>query len=140
MLYSTGADEDVAMAMQRVSDDERAIYNEHSSRISQLLTAQTNDIQQANVALMGLYGQDIQYALANPPPPPAPSTQKAVEKEGSGPAPAKAPVHLSYKEFVDKHGGKSTGRLARLWDKRFNDGQRFGQEASPNNPHNTRRV
>lgn len=41
--------------------------------------------------------------------------------------PPSAPVtNPTYKQFVQTHGGVSTGRLAQLWDARFNGGKRFG--------------
>lgn len=36
----------------------------------------------------------------------------------------------TYAQFVGTHGGKSTSKLAKLWDTRFNGGQRFGAAPS----------
>lgn len=47
-------------------------------------------------------------------------------------APKVKPVKkVTYPQFVKSHGGQSTGKLARAWDKRFNQGRRFGYKPPP---------
>jgi hypothetical protein len=87
MLYSRAAEEAIGAAWHRLSQQERGMFNQYSGQVSSLLSAMASDFTSVHNELIGLYGQDIEYALRNPVLPPEPGP-------GESPAPGAPPVHL----------------------------------------------
>ena len=126
MLESSFANQNIASAIQRVSLEAQAIANQYATSIN--ATASNFSREAANVVSRwaDLYGADSTWLAQNPPPTP-PQQFHPADPEGWTPAQrAAAPPeqHMTYADFL--RGRKSTAKLARQWDVRWNRSRRFG--------------
>lgn len=72
MLYSRTAEQAVGTAWHRLSEQERAMLNQYSAQASETLGRMASDFTGVTNELIGLYGEDIRYALERPIIPPDP--------------------------------------------------------------------
>jgi hypothetical protein len=77
MAYSGFGDQLVGAALQRTTEEARAIVGQYAQQINQIATTTNQNVQSAITTLGGLYGSDttwnLQQEAAKPPPtPPAP--------------------------------------------------------------------
>lgn len=71
-LYSSFTDQNIGQAVQRLSAEAQQIATQYASAIQQAQTDYAGQVREITGQWAGLYGQDAQYLLENPPPPPDP--------------------------------------------------------------------
>lgn len=80
MLYSSGTNQNIGTAVQRLSLEAQQIANQYSSSLLEQHNNYAGQVAQITGQFLQLYGQDSQWLLENPPPtpePPPPSPQAA---------------------------------------------------------------
>lgn len=74
MLYSRTAEDAIGTAWHRLGEQERGMFNQYAANESEILSRQASEFTGITSELLGLYGQDAQYAIDNPPAPPVAPT------------------------------------------------------------------
>lgn len=91
MLYSRTADQAVGEAWFRLSEQQRALFNQFGQLASTQLNQYAANVTSVTGSLAVLYGQDAQYALDNPQDLPAPAAPAAAPVPGAPPSAATNP-------------------------------------------------
>jgi hypothetical protein len=73
MLYSRTAEQAVGTAWHRLGEQERAVLNQYAGQSNEILARMASEFTGVTNELLGLYGEDIKYALENPVIPPEPA-------------------------------------------------------------------
>lgn len=86
MLYSRTAEMAVGEAWHRLGEQERALLNQYAGQESEILSRMASEFTGVHNELLGLYGEDIKYALENPVIPPEETAAAAAQtgSKGSG--------------------------------------------------------
>jgi hypothetical protein len=126
LLESSFRNKAVGAALQRNSEQAKAVLNQYAANIATTLGQQSSEVTNLGGQLVGLFGQDAAYFAENPPPtppiPPDPRDEATWGPEQYAVAPPRQT--MTYADFLK--GRKSTGALARAWDAEFNYNRRFG--------------
>ena len=88
MLYSRTADQAVGEAWFRLSEQQRALFNQYGQTVSRSLNEASAATTDVTGQLMTLYGEDARYALENPQDLPAPTPAAGGVAPGAPSAPA----------------------------------------------------
>jgi hypothetical protein len=109
MLYSRTAEQAVGTAWHRLSEQERALLNQYSAQASEILGRMASDFTGVTNELIGLYGEDIRYALEHPILPPEPDPAPA--DGGGGGAPG---AGVAARRWVGE-GAPNLQTLSKAW-------------------------
>jgi hypothetical protein len=82
MLYSRTAEQAVGTAWHRLSEQERALHNQYAGQSSEILSRMASEFTGVHNELLGLYGEDVKYALENPVIPPEPAASPTAPGSG----------------------------------------------------------
>jgi hypothetical protein len=84
MLYSRTAEMAVGEAWHRLGEQERALLNQYAGQESEILSRMASEFTGVHNELLGLYGEDVKYALENPVIPPEPAAADPAPQQGAG--------------------------------------------------------